>query len=733
MKGAAMTVTVRGASTVLLLSLLISYPLAGSARASCSSAECGQAVAVDAVRELVAASCDCAGSDSHKAYLRCAKSVIKAAVKAGNLPKECLRTTRRCEARSTCGRDGAMVCCVSKKTGKLKALVKGGNAKCRGTVCPGPAYAADACNSDGTCAKSRRGLKSFRSVQKVFTQSCALQSCHSPFARQGGLVLDSEEVSHASLVDRPATLAAAQAQGLLRVKPGDPDNSFLIRKLRGQGPGDPMPQSGGPLPDPVIDMISQWIARGAHTTEEECPSGTDDADRRDPNVPLLCDPDDGPTGSFVWQPEPPLEVPAPNDGIQIFAPRRDVAPGTEWETCLAVKLDTAAIKAAIGVSGTPVIRAQTYRMHKGSHHLLVYMYTGSHPDGWPSGYIPCSAANCVNPGDCPEDAGDILPIGGTQVAGTRYEVTYPQGVGIPLLGQNPVIIVNEHYTNPFQPPQPIYGEAWLNIYFYPPGQFRAILDGIFAVNSRDLIVEPYETRTISSIWQPRNILNGDPVDAALFQLFGHMHKRGTLFQIDFVKDGKCSVSQNLCGRDEDCACKPYQTTCTPGQTCVRGPSAEDTTIYYTTQWDAAPVVDFPRPYFPVNHDQGLRWTCTHVNGVAGDPEYPPKRCTEGCAACGWDAASRTCRFCKTLARPRLFWSTTAQACIDPGSCSNAGTCRNDASTTCTVDSDCDKVADPPRVFAEGDPMPLVFGLLADDDMCNMFGYFINAEDLANLP
>jgi len=135
----------------------------------------------------------------------------------------------------------------------------------------------------------------------------------------------------------------------------------------------------------------------------------------------------------------------------------------------------------------------------------------------------------------------------------------------------------------------------------------------------------------------------------------------------------------------------------------------------------------------VNHDQGLRWTCTHVNGVAGDPEYPPKKCTEGCAACGWDAASRTCRFCKTLARPRLFWSTTAQACIDPGSCSNAGTCRNDASTTCTVDSDCDKVADPPRVFAEGDPMPLVFGLLADDDMCNMFGYFINAEDLANLP
>jgi len=29
-----------------------------------------------------------------------------------------------------------------------------------------------------------------------------------------------------------------------------------------------------------------------------------------------------------------------------------------------------------------------------------------------------------------------------------------------------------------------------------------------------------------------------------------------------------------------------------------------------------------------------------------------------------------------------------------------------------------------RVYQEGDPMPLVFGELADDDMCNMFGYFL---------
>ena len=30
-------------------------------------------------------------------------------------------------------------------------------------------------------------------------------------------------------------------------------------------------------------------------------------------------------------------------------------------------------------------------------------------------------------------------------------------------------------------------------------------------------------------------------------------------------------------------------------------------------------------------------------------------------------------------------------------------------------------------------MPLVFGQLADDDMCNMFGYFIKEADYQALP
>jgi hypothetical protein len=258
-----------------------------------------------------------------------------------------------------------------------------------------------------------------------------------------------------------------------------------------------------------------------------------------------------------------------------------------------------------------------------------------------------------------------------------------------------VLIVNLHYTNPFQPAQPVEGEAWLNIYLHKPQDFKVILNGIFAINFGDLFVEPYQSKTYSRIWNPRGFLDRLPANAAVFQLFGHMHKRGTEFKIDVVRGGHCSgTTTRACGRDDDCRCYPGQDECVPNQTCVRVPGAEDSTVYHTKAWDNAPVMDFQKPYLQVNSDQGLRWTCTHVNGVEGDPTRPPKKCHEGCESCGWDDATRTCIFRRGVSQG--FQSTL-------------------------------------HTYQEGEPMPIVFGELADDDMCNMFGYFIKQEEAAVLP
>jgi hypothetical protein len=680
-----------------LLSLVAVATLAvPAAHAACSSARCPDEAAVEAVRARVAASCDCTGAKSPRKYMTCAKQVIRAALGDGSLPAKCKKVVKGCEGQSVCGRKDATICCQMAK-GKVKARVMKGKAKCGGASCAFSTHLADACTAQAACAVRPGAIKPFRAIQAVLATSCALSSCHSALARQGGLVLSSEELSYAALVDRPSTHPDAKAAGLLRVKSGDPDASFLLRKLRGLGPGDAMPV-GGRLSPAVLQMVEQWIARGAHATAEECPALPSEGPRplHGTSARTICDDEPIDPGPFQWVPEPGLEVPAPGDGIQLYTPPLDVPIGQEWETCIAFRPNWEEIAAQIGLPAPqlPVIREQVYRMHEGSHHLLLWAYIGDHPDAWPEGYFRCSATSCENPADCPPDTRRTLPIGGTQVAGTRYDVKYPQGVGIPVFGKNVVLIANLHYTNVFQPPQSIYGEAWLNLYFHRPNETKASLDGIFAINSRDLIVEPYTTKTISAIWQPTSLLTRQPVDAAVFQLFGHMHKRGTSFQIDVVRGGKCSVTGRACGRDQDCACKPWQNPCTPGQTCVRGATAEDTPIYYTTSWDNAPIHDFEKPYLLVGREEGLRWTCTHTNGVEGDPMRPPKRCHEGCDVCGWDPASRTCIF---------------QEGVDNG-----------------IDAT-------PRVFREGDPMPLGFGELADDDMCNMFGYFINQADLSKLP
>jgi hypothetical protein len=55
---------------------------------------------------------------------------------------------------------------------------------------------------------------------------------------------------------------------LLRVKPGEPEQSYLIRKLEGThidagGKGLRMPMDGVPLSDADIATIRQWVEQGA--------------------------------------------------------------------------------------------------------------------------------------------------------------------------------------------------------------------------------------------------------------------------------------------------------------------------------------------------------------------------------------------------------------------------------------------------------------------------------------
>ena len=99
----------------------------------------------------------------------------------------------------------------------------------------------------------------FQSIQdNVFTPICS--PCHSGASAPEGLQLDAAH-SYNLLVGVPSQ----EVPTLDRVKPGDPNSSYIIIKLT-NGPGivgQQMPRGEPPLPQATIDVIKQWITNGA--------------------------------------------------------------------------------------------------------------------------------------------------------------------------------------------------------------------------------------------------------------------------------------------------------------------------------------------------------------------------------------------------------------------------------------------------------------------------------------
>jgi hypothetical protein len=99
----------------------------------------------------------------------------------------------------------------------------------------------------------------FQSIQdNIFTPICT--KCHIGAGAPEGLQLDAAH-SYAALVGVPS----AEQTAVLRVTPGDPANSYIIRKLQDTGgiSGGQMPLGGPYLPQSTIDVIAQWITAGA--------------------------------------------------------------------------------------------------------------------------------------------------------------------------------------------------------------------------------------------------------------------------------------------------------------------------------------------------------------------------------------------------------------------------------------------------------------------------------------
>lgn len=100
----------------------------------------------------------------------------------------------------------------------------------------------------------------FTRVQnEIFTPTCGRVACHDAIGHQSNQILTVGN-AYANIVNVPSV----EMPQLMRVKPNDPANSYLYRKITGAGiTGDRMPLSLPPLSDAQIKLIRDWIRRGA--------------------------------------------------------------------------------------------------------------------------------------------------------------------------------------------------------------------------------------------------------------------------------------------------------------------------------------------------------------------------------------------------------------------------------------------------------------------------------------
>lgn len=94
-------------------------------------------------------------------------------------------------------------------------------------------------------------------VIAIFEENCATAGCHTGTAPMMGLKLTADEF-YARTVNQPSM----EKPELLRIKPGEPDSSYMMMKILGTAGiiGSRMPFGRDPLSDEEVATIVEWIS-----------------------------------------------------------------------------------------------------------------------------------------------------------------------------------------------------------------------------------------------------------------------------------------------------------------------------------------------------------------------------------------------------------------------------------------------------------------------------------------
>lgn len=317
---------------------------------------------------------------------------------------------------------------------------------------------------NGTFAQIRR---------RILAPSCATASCHSRDAAAGSLDLESS-TAFSQLYLSPPVNAAARSEGLLRVRPGSPEGSFLLKVITGQSPHTPDPRTL--LDGDQIAIIEHWIR-----------------DRALPSTPRE------------------IFLPPPAKGQQFLIPPFSVPPGTESQRNYYFRLDNAE---------TLWVNRVEFLSTPGIDHWNFFT--------WLPGAPPPPRAN----GDYVDRFALVSFRDWSLYASSqseRLDWKLPEGVGMQMAPTQQTLS-QIHYVNTGSAPALVGGAAAINLHTLEtaPGELPIPL-GALIVQDSSIRIPPEST--VSWDYGVTFSELGHPVPVKLAAVQGHFHWRGKSFEI----------------------------------------------------------------------------------------------------------------------------------------------------------------------------------------------------------
>ncbi len=341
---------------------------------------------------------------------------------------------------------------------------------------------------------------------QILTPNCATSGCHlsssDPAFKQHGLILNKGQ-AFANLFNVDPTNITAKEEGLMRVIPGDFENSLLYQKLlfvstheSEKNFGSIMPLGGDLLFQGQIDFIKEWILAGAPEK-----GSVADYNLLNDKTPSLA----------IFE---PLAPPSIAEGFQMKIEPFEIFPYFEREIFLRKTLNN---------PDTAFIDKFQIKMHPGSHHFILYGFRD--PDKLPEKNIIRDLRKRDESLDLKtfqEIGNHVFYFGGSE---SNFTFNFPEGTAV-VLPPNMEFDMNSHYFN--RGAKSYNGEVNINLYTVDKSKVKNRLK-ILDLGNNNLIIPAKQRTTISKTFTFNK-------DIKIVTLFSHTHKLGEKFEI-LIKGG----------------------------------------------------------------------------------------------------------------------------------------------------------------------------------------------------